>query len=34
VKPLIAFNLWQGIEKYQRDFDPPVGLQVSWEDSQ
>jgi 3-hydroxyanthranilic acid dioxygenase len=34
MKPLIAFNLWQWIEAYRRDFEPPVGNKVVWEDSQ
>jgi hypothetical protein len=27
-----AFNLWQGIEKYQRDFERLVGHQILWDD--
>ena len=34
MKPLIAFNLWQWIEEYRQDFEPPVGNKVIWEDSQ
>jgi 3-hydroxyanthranilate 3,4-dioxygenase len=34
MKPLIAFTLWQWIEAYRRDFEPPVGNKVIWEDSQ
>lgn len=33
MSPLIAFNIWQGIEEYRQDFEPPVGNQVLWEDS-
>jgi hypothetical protein len=33
MQPLIAFNLWQWIEQYRRDVEPPVGHQVIWEDS-
>jgi 3-hydroxyanthranilate 3,4-dioxygenase len=34
MKPLIAFNLWQWVEAHRRDFEPPVGNKVIWEDSQ
>jgi 3-hydroxyanthranilate 3,4-dioxygenase len=34
MQPLMAFNLWPGIEQYQRDFEPPVGHKVIWEDCQ
>ena len=34
MKPLTAFNLWHWIEEYRRDFEPPVGNKVIWEDSQ
>jgi 3-hydroxyanthranilate 3,4-dioxygenase len=33
MQPLIAFNLWPWIEQYRRDFEPPVGNTVIWEDS-
>jgi 3-hydroxyanthranilate 3,4-dioxygenase len=34
VKPLIAFDLWQWVEKNRHAFEPPVGNNVIWEDSQ
>ena len=34
MKPLIVFNLRPGIEAYREAFEPPVGHQVIWEDSQ
>lgn len=34
MQPLIAFNLWQWIEAYRQAFEPPVGHQVIWEESQ
>jgi 3-hydroxyanthranilate 3,4-dioxygenase len=34
VKPLIAFDLWQWVEKNRHAFEPPVGNKVIWEDSQ
>ena len=30
---LIAFNLWTWIEEHRRDFEPPVGNKMTWEDS-
>ena len=32
--PLMAFNLWEWIEKNRHAFEPPVGNKVIWEDSQ
>ena len=34
MQPLMAFNLWQWIEAYRQAFEPPVGHQVIWEESQ
>ena len=34
MKPLLAFGLWDWVERHRRDFEPPVGNKVIWEDSQ
>jgi 3-hydroxyanthranilate 3,4-dioxygenase len=34
MQPLIAFNRWPWIEAHRQAFEPPVGHQVIWEDSQ
>jgi hypothetical protein len=34
MKPLIAFNVWQWIEEYRRNFEGPVGNKAIREDSQ
>ena len=34
MNPLVSFNLWKWIEDNRRDFEPPVGNKVIWEDSQ
>jgi 3-hydroxyanthranilate 3,4-dioxygenase len=34
MQPLMAFNLWEWIEKNRYAFEPPVGNKVIWEDSQ
>ena len=34
MKPLLAFGLWDWIERHRQAFEPPVGNKVIWEDSQ
>jgi 3-hydroxyanthranilate 3,4-dioxygenase len=34
MKPLLAFDLWEWVADHRRDFEPPVGNKVIWEDSQ
>lgn len=34
MRPLIAFGLWDWVEKHRHAFEPPVGNKVIWEDSQ
>jgi 3-hydroxyanthranilate 3,4-dioxygenase len=34
MRPLIAFDLWEWVEKNRLAFEPPVGNKVIWEDSQ
>jgi 3-hydroxyanthranilate 3,4-dioxygenase len=34
MKPLVAFGLGKWVEEHRRAFEPPVGNQVIWEDSQ
>ena len=34
MKPLIAFDLWDWIDRHREAFEPPVGNKVIWEDSQ
>ena len=34
MRPLVAFGLWEWIAQHRRDFEPPVGNKVIWEDSQ
>ena len=34
MKPLVSRALWDWIDEHRRDFEPPVGNKVIWEDSQ
>lgn len=34
MRPLVPFGLWAWIDRHRRDFEPPVGNKVIWEDSQ
>ena len=34
MKPLLSFSLWDWVEQHRREFEPPVGNKVVWQDSQ
>jgi 3-hydroxyanthranilate 3,4-dioxygenase len=34
MKALVAFDLWAWIAEHRKEFEPPVGNKVVWEDSQ